>query len=229
AQLADGVWDHSCARCGGTLAWQPSGEGVVNPCNQYALSKHAQEQIAIQLGKRYDIPSVVMRYSIVQGPRQSFYNAYSGAMRIFTLCLLADRAPLVFEDGLQIRDYVNIEDVVAANLLVLERSEADGLVFNVGGDRAWTVLDFYGAMQRIVGKEIPPDVSGHYRYGDTRHIFSDIGRLRALGWRPRRGVEDSIRDYWGYLTGQTACADALEHAQQQMKTLKVIRRRRGMS
>jgi len=222
-QLAQGRWDHTCPACAGTLQWVPSDETVVNPCNQYALSKHSQEQIAIQLGRRYAIPSVVMRYSIVQGPRQSFYNAYSGAMRIFALALYFDKAPTIFEDGRQIRDFVNIEDVVAANRLVLEHPAADYQVFNVGGGRAWTVNAFYEAMQAITGKQIEPELSGYYRFGDTRHIFSDTARLQALGWCAAKGVETSIADYWAYLNRQQDMEDILAYAQKHMQQLDVIR------
>jgi dTDP-L-rhamnose 4-epimerase len=223
-QLAQGIWDHQCADCGQTLQWLPSDESVVNPCNQYALSKHSQEQIAVQLGRRYDIPSVVMRYAIVQGSRQSLYNAYSGAMRIFALSLLFERPPIIFEDGRQIRDYVNIEDVVAANLTVLNDPAADMHVFNVGGGQAWSVTQFYERMQSLTGRRIAPVTSGLYRYGDTRHIFSDTGRLQRLGWSPRRSVDHSILAYWDYLGCQRDNPDVLAQAEQQMRRLNVIRR-----
>jgi dTDP-L-rhamnose 4-epimerase len=223
AQLAQGQWDHLCPTCGRALQWLASDEQVIRPCNQYALSKHGQEQIAIQLGRRYQIPSVAMRYSIVQGPRQSFYNAYSGAMRIFALSLLFDRAPLIYEDGRQVRDFVNIDDVVAANLTVLAHSGADYQVFNVGGGQAWTVAQFYETMQEVTGKRLAPQISGLYRYGDTRHIFSDTTRLQALGWRARRPVQESITAYWHYLTGQEEQRDILEYAERQMRRLNVIR------
>ena len=223
AQLAEGRWDHPCPECGRDLQWEASDETVVNPCNPYAISKSAQEQIAVQLGRRYGIPSVAMRYSIVQGPRQSVYNAYSGAMRIFSLALLLDRQPVIFEDGRQIRDFVNIDDVVAANLMVLQDPRADGRVFNVGGGTAWSVLGFYRAMENVVGKYIEPNIAGYYRYGDTRHIFSDTARLSALGWQPKVGVETSIGQYWEYLQAQENLSGILEYAETHMKQLKVIR------
>jgi dTDP-L-rhamnose 4-epimerase len=137
-RLRAGRFEIPCPGGAGDTTWQPTDESTVNPQNQYALSKHAQEQIAIQLGRRYGIPSVGMRYSIVQGPRQSFYNAYSGACRVFCLALHFGREPAIYEDGLQVRDFVNIHDVVDANLLVLEDPRADYQVFNVGGGRAWS-------------------------------------------------------------------------------------------
>jgi dTDP-L-rhamnose 4-epimerase len=223
AQLSKGQWDHRCPLCGSILQWQPSDEGVINPCNQYALSKHSQELIAIHLGRRYEIPSSVMRYSIVQGPRQSFYNAYSGAMRIFALSLLFEKAPTIFEDGEQIRDYINIQDVVAANLLVLNHSDADFKVFNVGGGNPWTVRGFYDTMQTEVGKTISPNLGGFYRYGDTRHIFSDTTRLEGLGWSPKYSVVDSIRDYWDFLVSHQDRTDILTYAEKHMRQLNVIR------
>jgi dTDP-L-rhamnose 4-epimerase len=223
SQLAGGDWEHRCPQCRQVLQWLPSDETVINPCNPYALSKHSQEQIAIQLGRRYDIPSVVMRYSIVQGPRQSFYNAYSGAMRIFALSLLLDRPPTIYEDGLQIRDFVNIDDVVDANVMVLENSDADFKAFNVGGGKAWTVRQFYDTLQKIAGKQLPPKIEGTYRYGDTRHIFSDTSRLGRLGWSPKRDVANSIEAYWQWLTTHRQSNDILAYAEQQMRRLNVIR------
>jgi dTDP-glucose pyrophosphorylase len=189
----------------------PTPEGSINPQNQYALSKHSTESIAVSLGRRYGIPSVGMRYSIVQGPRQSFYNAYSGAMRIFSLHLYFNRAPVIYEDGRQLRDYVNIGDVVAANLLVLEDDRAAYKVFNVGGGVACTVSEFYQALQDETGRHIEPVLGSFYRYGDTRHIISDIGRLKSLGWTPRATIRDSIRSYWDYLNQQHDVDDILEH------------------
>ena len=229
SQLSRGHWEHRCPQCGAPLRWRPSDETVIKPCNQYALSKHSQEQIAIQLGRRYEIPSVAMRYSIVQGPRQSFYNAYSGAMRIFALSLYFDRAPSIYEDGRQVRDFVNIGDVVDANLRVLESPAADYQVFNVGGGTAWTISQFYDAMQNQVDRHLPPRMDGYYRFGDTRHIFSDTTKLQNLGWRARRSVADSIQAYWDYLTAFQEKSDILAYAENHMRQLNVIRKSGGGS
>jgi dTDP-L-rhamnose 4-epimerase len=137
---------------------------------------------------------------------------------------LFERPPIIFEDGRQIRDYVNIEDVVAANLTVLNDPAADMHVFNVGGGQAWSVTEFYERMQSLTGRSIAPVTSGLYRYGDTRHIFSDTGRLQRLGWSPRRSVDHSILAYWDYLGCQRDNPDVLAQAEQQMRRLNVIRR-----
>jgi dTDP-L-rhamnose 4-epimerase len=208
----------------GDTRWEPTDESTVNPQNQYALSKYSQEQIAIQLGRRYGIPSVGMRYSIVQGPRQSFYNAYSGACRVFCLALHFGHEPAIYEDGLQVRDFVNIHDVVDANLLALEDPRADYQVFNVGGGRAWTVNEFAQIAGRAFGAEIAPRPSGLYRFGDTRHICSDVTRLRGLGWSPRRGPEESVAEYVAWLRRQENIEDVLAYAERTMKEMNVLRK-----
>jgi dTDP-L-rhamnose 4-epimerase len=198
-------------------------EGVVNPKNPYAMSKYTQEMIALNLGKRYGIPSVAMRYSIVQGPGQSLYNAYSGACRVFCLSLHFNHRPPVYEDGLSLRDYVNIEDVVRANLLVMEKDAANGQAFNVGGGKAYTVLEFARIAANVYGKDLEPELTGAFRFGDTRHIVSDISKLKALGWAPQHTPEKSVRDYKTWLENMDNVDDVLAYAQQRMKSLNVVR------
>lgn len=222
AQLQRGDWEVRDAR-GRPARYQLTPESVANPQNQYGVSKVAQERIALSLGGRYEIPTVCLRYSIVQGPRQSFYNAYSGACRIFCLNLHFDRAPVLYEDGEQVRDYVNIRDVVDANLLVLRDPRADGRVFNVGGGTPYTVRQFAEVVRAEYGKDIAFKQPGWYRYGDTRHIQSDISALRALGWNPTRTPADSVRDYVAYLRQQTDIEDILDYAEKRMKDLNVVR------
>lgn len=221
-QLKKGVWDITDPG-GRPSAWQWTPETVSNPQNQYGMSKLAQEMIAIQLGRRYGIPSVALRYSIVQGARQSFYNAYSGACRIFCLSLFFGRAPVLYEDGNQMRDYVNIHDVVDANLLVMSDERADYRTFNVGGGRACTVRDFARVCAGVFDAHIEPAVPGLYRFGDTRHICSDTSALQSLGWRPKRTCEDSVGEYAAYLRSQTDIEDILDFAEKRMKGLNVVR------
>ena len=199
-------------------------EGVSNPQNAYGMSKLAEEMIAINLGCRYGIPTVALRYSIVQGPRQSVYNAYSGACRIFCLSYLLGKAPVLYEDGEAIRDYVNVEDVVDANVLVLWDDRAAGRVFNVGGGRAVTIREFADIVMCHYGSDQPGEVTGEYRFGDTRHILSDISALRALGWEPQHSPADSVAAYSAWLKGMDGLDGVLAEANARMRTLGVVRR-----
>ncbi len=218
-------WNHRCPTCKGPLEFSQTDESRINPQNQYALSKYTQELIAINFGRRYNIPTAAMRYSIVQGPRQSFYNAYSGACRIFCLRYFFDRSPAIYEDGNQVRDFVNIKDVVAANIAVLESDKADYEVFNVGGGHAYTVFEFDATVRKVFGKEaMAPRIPGEYRFGDTRHILSDVSKLKALGWKPESTPEDSVREYMEWLKSQVDIEDVLDYAEQKMKDMDVVRK-----
>jgi dTDP-L-rhamnose 4-epimerase len=78
-------------------------------------------------------------------------------------------------------------------------------------------------MQKVVAKEQEPLISGYYRFGDTRHIFSDTDKIKSLGWIPAHGIEDSISDYWQYINSQQDMDNTLEYSEKQMKQLRVIR------
>jgi dTDP-L-rhamnose 4-epimerase len=222
--LAAGRWDIPCPVCGGPLDMQATPERISNPQNAYGMSKLGEEMVAVNLGRRYGIPTVALRYSIVQGPRQSVYNAYSGACRIFCLSYLQDIPPVLYEDGEAIRDYVNIDDVVDANVLVGEDDRAVGRVFNVGGGQAVTTREFADVVMRHYGSERPGAVTGEYRFGDTRHILSDISALRSLGWEPKRTPADSVAAYAQWLKGMDGLDGVLSAARERMLALGVVRK-----
>jgi dTDP-L-rhamnose 4-epimerase len=222
--LAAGQWDIPCPECGGPLEMRATPEQISNPQNAYGMSKLAEEMVAVNLGRRYGIPTVALRYSIVQGPRQSVYNAYSGACRIFCLSYLLGTAPTLYEDGEAIRDYVNIEDVVDANVIALTDDRAAGRVFNVGGGAAVTTREFSDIVMRHYGSAQPGVVTGEYRFGDTRHILSDISALRSLGWEPRHSPADSVAAYAAWLKGMEGLDDVLAQANARMRALGVVRK-----
>jgi dTDP-L-rhamnose 4-epimerase len=222
--LALSQWDIPCPACSGPLELRPTPERVSNPQNAYGMSKMGEEMVAVNLGRRYGIPTVALRYSIVQGPRQSVYNAYSGACRIFCLSYLLGRPPTLYEDGGAIRDYVNVDDVVDANVLVLSDDRAVGRVFNVGGGRAITTREFANVVMRQYGSPRPGVVTGEYRFGDTRHILSDVTALRALGWEPRRTPAESVAAYAAWLEGVDGLDGVLAEADSRMRALGVVRK-----
>jgi dTDP-L-rhamnose 4-epimerase len=222
--LAASQWDIPCPACGGALEMQATPERISNPQNAYGMSKLAEEMVAINLGRRYGIPTVALRYSIVQGPRQSVYNAYSGACRIFCLSYLLGQAPTLYEDGGAIRDYVNVDDVVDANVLVLTDKRATGRVFNVGGGQAITTREFSDIVMRQYGSSQPGVATGEYRFGDTRHILSDVSALRALGWEPRHTPADSVAAYAEWLKGMDGLDGVLAGANMRMRALGVVRK-----
>jgi len=227
AQLVAGEWEIRCPSCHGPMLPILIGEATVSPGTAYGISKLAIELIADRLGRRYEIPTACMRYTYVQGPRNSFHNAYSGIARRFALQLMNNLPPTIYEDGRQLRDYVNVRDVARANVLVMEDPRADFQVFNVGGGRAVPVLEFANMMIEALGSELEPEMKGEFRLGDTRHTVSDIARLRALGWEPSIPVEQNVREYLDWMQQQQASGEFLREAERVMQAQGVIQKARS--
>jgi dTDP-L-rhamnose 4-epimerase len=171
----------------------------------YALTKYDQERACLVCGEAYGIPTVALRLFNTYGPRQALSNPYTGVLAIFASRLLNDRAPRVFEDGLQRRDFVSVRDVARAFRLALETDGADGQAVNVGSGRSATVREVAESLAATVGKEIEPEVTGEYRVGDVRHCFADISLARAtLGYEPEVTFEAGIEELAAWLEGQSA-------------------------
>ena len=222
-QLKRGVWEPVDSETKEPLTPTWTDEAVIKPHNQYAMSKYTQEMVALNLGRRYGIPSVGMRYSIVQGSRQSFRNGYSGVLRIFAQRLLNGKAPVCYEDGGQIRDYVSVHDVARANLLVLEDERSDDQVFNVGGDRKVTVLEYAHLIAEGADLNVEPEIPGLYRFGDTRHVFSDVSKLKSLDWQPEVPLEAIVDEYLTWASDQPGFKDYYAEAEANMKAMGTIR------
>lgn len=223
--MYQGQFDPKCSYGCENITPLLSQESHQDPPNQYAISKYTQELIALKLGRLNNIPSVAMRYSIVHGPRQSLKNAYSGSLRIFTLKMLADHNPPIFEDGLSIRDYISVYDVAQANALILESEMANYEIFNVGSGKAITVLDLARLIKALLGKDkIRLKPCGQFRVGDIRHAVSDISKLKKIGWRPKDTEENIVKEYIDWVKMQKLDQDYLEMAERQMKKLDIIRK-----
>ncbi len=224
SQLRAGDWEVRCSQCGRQATSEPTGETAVCPQNPYALSKHTQELVAFSLGSRYGIATTCLRYSITQGRWQSPRNAYSGICRILTLRARAGKPLVLYEDGGQRRDYVHVEDVAAANVLALEDGRTDSLAYNVGGASSSTVAEYAEVVRQVVDPGVAVSVPGCYRFGDTRHVVSDSGRLRALGWRPGRTVPDIVREYAEWVEGAGYVDRATDDGMERMFSVGTLRR-----
>ncbi len=206
ARMRESLWEPLCTRCQSPLTPEPtSEEKPLQPSSIYAISKKDQEEMALCVGRAYGIPTVALRFFNVYGPRQALSNPYTGAAAIFCSRAMNGRPPLVYEDGLQSRDFVHVSDVVQALLLAMDRDAADYELFNVGSGRVLTVLEIAELICRRVGPPgLHPQVTQRYRKGDIRHCFADIGRIGALGYHPRVTFEDGIRDLVDWVRRQTA-------------------------
>lgn len=221
-QLEKSEWEVQCPVC-----QQPSKpcrleEAHANPFNQYAVSKLAEERAALGLGWLHGIPTVALRYSNVQGPRQSLFNHYSGVCRIFFSRAMSGRPLVVYEDGRQTRDFVHVWDVIDANMLALQKSEADFQAFNVGSGVATSVLEYAEAVRNKLGSAVPIELPNEYRRGDNRHTVSSIAKLQRLGWKPRHSLPQILDDFHAWVEKIGGIPSEIPDAYADMKRAGVV-------
>jgi dTDP-L-rhamnose 4-epimerase len=204
-QLAAREWEMQCPICGQPAQPLPTDEGKpLHSTSIYAISKKDQEEMCLTVGLAYRIPTVALRYFNVYGTRQALSNPYTGVAAIFSGRLLNDRPPVIYEDGLQSRDFTHVSDIVQANVLALDRDEMDYGVFNVGTGRQLTILDVAEALIDHLGSAQEPEIVREFRAGDIRHCYSDISKIQAVGYQPTVRFEDGVAELVNWVRMQEA-------------------------
>jgi dTDP-L-rhamnose 4-epimerase len=225
AQLRERRWEIHCPNCLAEL--QPLAtdeEKPLFPTSIYAISKRDQEEMCLSVGRAYGIPTVALRYFNTYGPRQALSNPYTGVAVIFCTRILNGNPSLIFEDGLQSRDFVHVKDIVQANLLVLENPNADYQVFNVGTGRPLAILDLARILLDQLGRpDLEPQIVQRFRAGDIRHCYADISRIQAIGYTPQTSLEEGISDLIQWVTKQPKALDQTALAVKQLDHRGLIR------
>ncbi|HYE26573.1 MAG TPA: SDR family NAD(P)-dependent oxidoreductase [Clostridia bacterium] len=214
-QLKGKRFEVACPRCGRDLKPVATTEAKPLQCTSiYALGKKDQEEMCLLFGRTYDLPVVALRYFNIYGTRQALSNPYTGVAAIFASRLLNRSAPMIFEDGNQMRDFVSVHDVVHANLLAMERSEAVGMALNIGSGEPISICDVARTLIESMGVETSAEITGKYRAGDIRHCYGDISLARTvLGYQPRYKFADGVGELVAWLRWQTAVDRVGEMAQ----------------
>ncbi|MFC1736970.1 NAD-dependent epimerase/dehydratase family protein [Candidatus Hydrogenedentota bacterium] len=211
-------WSMKCPKCGVTVEQTPISEDDVRYCNSvYGYSKRDQEDLVLSIGQIYELPVVAFRYFNVYGPRQSLSNPYTGVGAIFLSRLMNDNTPVIYEDGRQTRDFINVRDIVRANIMCMESAAADYQVFNLGSGVGTEIGELARILARLVGKDIEPDITNHFRKGDIRHCTADITKIKgAVGFEPEIAFEQGIAELYEWSRGQEP-EDKFEQATRELK------------
>jgi dTDP-L-rhamnose 4-epimerase len=178
-------------------------DAPLRPTSVYGITKRDQEELVLVLGRAYEMETVALRYLNIYGARQALNNPYSGVAAIFAARLLADRPPLVFEDGRQIRDLVHVSDVVRATVSALDAPAAPGHAINVGTGRKLEVAELARRLASAMGSSIEPEVTGEFRAGDIRHCFADMTLARRLlGFEATTTLDNGLAELEEWVAGQ---------------------------
>src|SRR5207302_11480298 len=199
-QLATRKWD-VLGDDGTPLEPEPTAETKpLSPTSIYAIGKRDHEEMFLAVGAAYGIPTVALRFFNVYGERQALSNPYTGVAAIFSSRLLNDRAPLVFEDGRQTRDFIDVRDIARCCALALMQDAADGRTLNVGTGVPTSVVEVARTIAGGLDRDIEPEFVGKYRAGDIRHCYADT-RLaeQLLGFRAEIPFEAGMRDLLAWL------------------------------
>lgn len=190
----------------------------------YALGKKDQEEYCLCIGHAYKLPVVAARYFNVYGPRQALSNPYTGAAAIFSARIKNGNAPLIYEDGKQLRDFICVRDLVRAKLLLLEDARANGGSFNIGTGRPTSILALAKTLCTLYGRpDLEPQIVKKFRSGDIRHCYADVSRIHALGWRAEVSLEDGLRELAEWGEAQEA-RDQVEAAHRELEKRGLVSR-----
>jgi len=206
AQLLAQEWECACPTCGQPLSPVGTSEAKpLIPTSIYAINKRDHEEMCLVTGAAYGIASTALRFFNVYGPGQALSNPYTGVAAIFASRLMNAKAPIIFEDGLQSRDFIHVSDIVAGILLALESDAATGQAVNLGTGRPTTVARVAEVISDGLGLDIEPEIAHQYRAGDIRHCYADPGRARELlGFEARVSFEDGMAALVSWLADQEA-------------------------
>ena len=216
AQLKRADWEVRDAGGRALEAVSTSEDKTIAPQSIYALSKFDQETMCLLFGRTYGLPTVALRFFNVYGPRQALANPYTGVLANFAARYLNGNAPIIFEDGLQKRDFVHVRDLAQACVLALE-TDASDVALNIGSGNAYTIREIAERLARVLARNIEPEISGRYRAGDIRNCYADISRATAvLGYRPQIELDAGLAELGEWL----AQSDSEDHGAHAVRELE---------
>jgi dTDP-L-rhamnose 4-epimerase len=224
AQLRTRDWEMKCPHCGQDVGLLPTDEEKpLYPTSIYAITKRDHEEMFLSTGLAYDIPAVALRFFNAYGPRQALSNPYTGVMAIFSSRLLNGQPPVIYEDGLQSRDFVHISDIVQGLLLAMDRPEADYQVLNLGTGVPTSIAEVAKLLsQHLTDGQVKPQILNQFRAGDIRHCYADLTRARRLlGFEPRIPLQEGMADLLAWVKVQTA-EDRFEQVEKELAAKALI-------
>ncbi len=194
--LENGIWEYKCKVCGKDLIPVPTDESKpLESTSVYAMSKKHQEKMSLLIGDTYGINTTALRFFNVYGSRQSLSNPYTGVCAIFCSKLLTGNPPIIFEDGLQSRDFINVKDVCQALKLAMKIKGTKGDAFNVGTGNPITINNIAQILTQKINPRIQPIITNKYRSGDIRHCFADISKINEkFGFEATISFEQGIEE-----------------------------------
>lgn len=189
----------------------------VHPTSIYGITKQVQEQLILTAAQSIGISAISLRYQNVYGPGQSLKNPYTGILSIFSTQLLQNKEVNIFEDGLESRDFVYIDDVIEATMLSIY-SDKSNKTYNVGTGESTPVLQVAELLKKEYASSSEIKISGNFRVGDIRHNFADLTLIkRDLNFRPKTNFQDGVKSFSDWVMTQEISDSGYEKSVAEMR------------
>lgn len=217
--MRDGEWNHIGADGVALVATNTPETAPVMPGSVYAATKAAQELLITASAAALGLTSIVLRFQNVYGEGQSLRNPYTGIISIFFNRARQGLEIPIYEDGLESRDFVHVDDVVDVLVSALSADVQSGSVINVGSGQPTSVRTLAETLLSISGLSVPVRITGQFRIGDIRHCYADITRMRnLLGISPRIALRQGLERFVAWAKKQPTYEDHSERAAQELRT-----------
>lgn len=217
--MLEGQFEHLCPISGEPMECVPTDEeSKIHPTSLYGITKQTQEQMVMTTCRSIGIAASALRYQNVYGPGQSLSNPYTGILSIFSTRIKNGNPINIFEDGLESRDFVYIDDVVDATYAALTNANAADNVFGIGSGVRTSVMDVAMTLREVYASDVSVSVTGAFRLGDVRHVYADLTRAREmLGFEPKVSFGEGIARFAEWVDRQQVMADTYEKSIAEMR------------
>jgi len=223
--LAKGDFECKCPICGNEITLLPTTEdSLTHPTSVYGITKQIQEQLVMTVCPTLNIAPIALRYQNVYGAGQSLSNPYTGILSIFSTQIKNGHDLNIFEDGIESRDFVYIDDSVDATIRAIKNKNANGQVFNVGTGVAISVKTVANILIEKYNSPVKCFISGNYRPGDIRHNIADISKITAsLGFIPQYDFLKGIQKFVDWVNLQDIQIDKYDESISELKKKGLFR------
>lgn len=218
--MTSGDFEVKCPVCSSKVLLCPTDEeSKIHPSSIYGITKQVQEQMVMLSGESLSIATVSLRFQNVYGVGQSLSNPYTGILSIFSTRIKNGNDINIFEDGLESRDFVYIDDVVESICLSIFDDNANGQIFNVGSGVCTDVLTVANTLKNIYQSDSKIEVSGNYRLGDIRHNYADLKKIKSkIGFEPKVDFQTGMKLFTDWVNKQSVQDDLYEDSIEEMKS-----------
>ncbi len=196
-QMRAGNFDPRCSVCGDQISLLRTTETApFKPMSMYGLTKQVQEQALLMYARTAGINGFALRYQNVYGPGQSLKNPYTGILAVFSNLARQNQNIDVYEDGLESRDFVYIDDVVEATVRAVYHNASFVGALNVGSGVQTTVMQVAQAVKAFFKSDSQITITGAFRVGDIRHNIADTtALLSVLKFAPKTPFVDGLNNF----------------------------------